>query len=80
MPSMTLTYSAGEAQRAAVALGKKLCLKDGNGDPRAATGAEVKARIIELFREDVLTVERGEQIEAIQAQFSAITTTPFDPT
>lgn len=80
MPSMTINYSVAEGQRAADAVGKKLKLIDGNGAPRPATAGECKARLIDLFREDVLSVERDTQINAIQAQFSAITTSAFDPT
>ena len=80
MPSWTITVTQAELNWAQVQLGKRLDLKDANGDPRDATPAELKSRTMFLLKDDLQGVERGEQVAAIQAQFSNITVTPFDPT
>lgn len=49
MPSMTITTDAGQAQRLATALGRKLDLRD-NGVPRDATAAEIKKFTVDMLR------------------------------
>lgn len=80
MPSWTINVTASELNWAQVQLGKRLDLRDGNGEPRDATPAELKARTMFLLKDDLQGVERGEQVAAIQAQLGNITVTPFDPT
>ena len=42
MATLTITTTAAHAARALTAFGDKFNLKDGNGDPRDATAAEMK--------------------------------------
>lgn len=74
MPSTTITYTAGEAQRAAVAFGRIWQLKDANNNPRNATEPEIKAYLIRHLRIPVLTNERAVAEAAVQ------TPEPFEPT
>ena len=80
MPSWTINVTNSELTWAQVQLGKRLNLKDANGDPRNATAAELKARTMFLLKDDLQGVERSEQVDAIQVQVQNITVTPFDPT
>lgn len=77
MPSMTLTYTAGEATRFADALGKAQSLKDAQGDPRPATAAECKAFVIGRMKQLVLDIE-GRDLTA--AAVAAVVIPAFDPT
>ena len=73
MPTLSLDFTAGQAQRLAVAFGKYLNLRDVNGAPRDATVADVKAYLIEHCKS---VVHRDEHAVAA----GAITETPFEPT
>lgn len=63
MPSMTITTTAQQAQRLATALGKAL------GYGRDATADEIKAYVVDHFRQLVHREERQE-----------VAPTAFDPT
>lgn len=77
MPSMTLTYTAAEAQRFAAALGKAHNLKDNQDNPRSATAAECKAFVIGRMKQLVVDIEGRELTEAAVA---AVRVPAFDPT
>lgn len=77
MPSMTLTYPAGDGQRFAVALGKAQSLKDSQGALRSATAAECKAWMIGRAQQLIVDIEGG---EATKAAIAAVTVTPLDMT
>lgn len=72
MPTMTITYTAGEGTRFAAALGKVQGLVDANGIPRSATAAEAKLFLIGTMRGVTLQVEK-------EAAMQAITDSPFNP-
>lgn len=59
MPSMTITYPAGDGQRFAAALGKVLALKDTQDppQPRSATAAECKSWLIGRAQQLIVDVE-----------------------
>lgn len=74
MPSMTITTDNSQAQRLATALGRKLDYRnDATGAPRDATGAEIKAYVVDMLR--AVTHEYEAEQKRIQN-----TLTPFDPT
>ena len=77
MPSITISYPAGDGQRFAAALGQVLQLKDGNGDPRSATAAECKAWLIGRAQQLIEDIEGG---PARQAAAAAVTVPPLDMT
>ena len=59
MPDFTLTLTAPQAQRVAVAFGRYWQLKDAQGAPRNATAAEVKVFLVRQLRGVVREQERG---------------------
>lgn len=66
MPTLTLTMTAANANRASAALGKSLGLKDENGQLRSATTAEAE----EYLRKVLIDLTRS--VELQEAQKSAI--------
>ena len=79
MPSMTIAVTQEQWDWGSAKLGAQMKLQDANGAPRAATAAEFKGWVINLVRDGLHAAERDQQIQAIEAQKSALTTTPFDP-
>ena len=79
MPSITITYPAGDGVRFAAALGKAQALKDTQEppQPRDATAAECKAWIIGRAQQLIVDVEGG---EATKAAVAAVVVTPLDMT
>lgn len=79
MPSITLTYPAGDGARFAAALGKAQSLVDTQvpPQPRAATAAECKAWIIGRAQQLIIDIE-GRDAQA--AAIAAISITPLDMT
>ena len=77
MPSLTITYPAGDGQRFAAALGKVLQLKDAQGDPRSATAAECKSWLIGRAQQLIEDIEGG---PARVAAAASVTVTPLDMT
>ena len=79
MPSMTLTYPAGDGARFAAALGKAQSLVDSQvpPQPRSATAAECKAWLIGRAQQLIVDVE-GSAAQA--AAIAAISITPLDMT
>lgn len=67
MPSMTITYPAGDGTRFASALGKTLNLVDAQGLPRPANAAECKACLIEHARSIINNIEGGALAQAALA-------------
>lgn len=57
MPQLVINYTAPAGVRVIAALGKLRQLKDGVGNPRDATVAEVQAEIINFLQGIVRTVE-----------------------
>jgi hypothetical protein len=64
MPTLTITYPAGDGQRFAAALGKAQSLKDANDNPRSATAAECKSFLIGRARQLIVDVEGAELTKA----------------
>lgn len=79
MPSITISYPAGDGQRFAAALGKVLALKDTQDppQPRSATAAECKAWLIGRAQQLIEDIEGG---PARQAAAAAVTVPPLDMT
>ena len=73
MPTSTITYTVAEGQRIASAFGRRLKLVDGGGLPRPATEPEVRAALIAVLKDVVLSEER-------RVKQAAITDDPFAPT
>lgn len=71
---ITVSTTASEGTRLSVAVGAKLSLRDGSGNLRSATAAEVKAHVIEYLRAIVSEQERQAAIDAQKA-----TAVAFDP-
>ena len=63
----TLTINTTPAQDARIidAYGKSLGLVDAGGDPRNATGAEVKASVINSIKQVVFDQERKALVDAV---------------
>ena len=74
MPDLTVTLTAGQATRISHAVGVVRSLKDGNGDARDATLAEVKTEVIGYLKGFVGDVYKREQVDAVPPD------TDFDPT
>lgn len=66
MGTLTINTTAGQDTRIQAAFGNRLNTVDGNGDPRDATGAEVKDELINLIKTIVLQYEK--QVAATAAQ------------
>ena len=79
MPSITITYPAGDGQRFAEALGKAHSLKDTQDppQPRAATAAECKAFLIARAYQLIVDIEGAELTKAAVA---AVVVPPVDMT
>jgi hypothetical protein len=75
MATMTITTTAGQDTRLVAAFTDLLQPMDGNGDPRNATAAEIKTRVIEGIRS---VVHNFETREAAEAAADAIV--PIEPT
>lgn len=73
MPTLTITTTAPQAQRISTAFGRRLNLRDQNGDPRSATAAEIKAQVIGFIRASVLDYERDEATQAARNAVPDIT-------
>jgi hypothetical protein len=58
MPTLTINFSAEHAVRIQDALQEALALTDGNGDPRAATLADLKDYVVADLRQFVRTSEK----------------------
>ena len=72
---ITFTISAQHLNRMQVAVGEIQQLKDGNGAPRDATGAEVKAWIINAVRD---AIRNQEKAKADTAALSGVAVAPVD--
>lgn len=79
MPTISITYPAGDGQRFAQALGKAQGLVDSQTppQPRAATAAECKQWLIGRAQQLVIDIEGG---EAQRAAIAAITVDSLDMT
>jgi hypothetical protein len=77
MPSITISYPAGDGVRFAAALGKAQSLKDAQGEPRSATAAECKAFLIGRAWQLIVDVEGGELTAAAVA---SVVVPPVDMT
>ncbi len=75
MPTLTITTNAAQATRIATAFGRLKNLREPDKTPRNATGAEVKAEVIDFIRQVVVNYERD---VAMQAAAGAVT--DIDPT
>lgn len=73
MGTQTINTTSEQDARLVVAFGKELSLTDENGDPRDATGAEVKTWLINKLRK----VVRGQEMKVKK---NAITVSDFNPT
>lgn len=72
MAAITITTDNAQAQRLATALGRKLDYRnEATGAPRDATGAEIKAYVVDMLRAVVHEYE-AEQLR-IQSSLSAFT-------
>ena len=65
MATLTITTTAPQDARIVSAYGKFLGTVDGNGDPRNATGAEVKQAVINSIKQVVFDQEHKAALEAI---------------
>ena len=75
MATLTITTTAGQDSRIAPAFGDKLGLtQPGTNTLQNATGAQIKADIIEYIRNVVAQYEARQQVAAI------VPTTPIAPT
>ena len=74
MPDFTLSLTATQAQRVAVAFGRYWQLKDAQGQARDATAAEVKTYLIRQFKGVVTNAERAEAEAAISAPAELVVT------
>ena len=61
MGTLTINTTAPQDARLTAAFGTRLGLVDGNGDPRDATGSEIKDEVINLLRK---IVRQQEQVAA----------------
>ena len=79
MPSITITYPAGDGARFAAALGKAQNLVDSQTppQPRSATAAECKAFLIGRARQLIVDVE-GDALT--KAAVAAVVVPPVDMT
>ena len=75
MGTLTINTTAPQDARIVDAFGKVLGTVDGNGDPRDATGAEVKAHVIQYIKNIVLTQERKAAAQAASDAVPDITPT-----
>lgn len=75
MAVMTITTTSAQDAKIVVAFGKALGLRDVNGVPRNATGAEVKAATVDFIRQTVFADERKTAADAAIAPVVVI-----DPT
>lgn len=67
MGTLTINTTAGQDARIQAAFGARLATVDGNGDPRDATGAEVKDEIVNLIKTIVLQYEKNEAARTAEA-------------
>ena len=65
MGTFTINTTAPQDARIVDAFGKYLNLTDGNGDPRNANAAEVKAKLIDMLKQVVFDQERKTLQDAI---------------
>lgn len=65
MPQLLIDVTNPQAVRITAAFGRAYGLVDESGQPRAATNAEVRQRLITFIREIVATQERSAAIAAI---------------
>ena len=79
MPSITITYPAGDGARFAAALGKAQSLMDNQTppQPRSATAAECKAFLIGRAWQLIVDIEGT---ELTQAAIAAVVVPPVDMT
>lgn len=75
MPSITLTLDAANASRVASAVGRVQGLFDGNGTPRDATLAEVKAYITDQLRRIVRDQERAAAVAQAESGIADLAVT-----
>jgi len=75
MPTHSITISAAHQTRASAALGKDQHLVDGNGDPRNATGAELKTYMINTIVGMTKAVEKRVATEVAVDLITEITPT-----
>lgn len=67
MGTLTINTTTAQDARIQAAFGARLGTVDGNGDPRDATGAEVRAEIVNLIKTIVLQYEKNEAAVAAEA-------------
>ena len=72
MATLTINTTSSQDARIVDAFGKYLSLVDGSGDPRNATGSEVKAALINFLKGVVFDQER-------KTAHEAVTIGPLDP-
>lgn len=65
MATLTITTTTAQDLRLIDAYGKYLNLVDGNGDPRTATAAEIKASVINSVKQVVFDQEHKTDVEGI---------------
>lgn len=76
MASFTISTPAAQDARILAAFGKILNLKAADGTtPRSATGAEVKAAMLDWLRLSVMEREQADARETANASVAAITPT-----
>ena len=66
MPTITIDVTAQQANRISAAFGKAWNLKDGAGEPRTATLAELRKFLIDQLAGVVYGIEHKETVEAVQ--------------
>ncbi len=69
MPTLSITTNASQAQRIATAFGRLKNRRETDRTPRDATGAEVKAEVIDFIKQVVISYE---QDVAMQAASNAV--------
>ena len=68
MATVTINTTAPQDARIIDAFGKYLCTVDESGNPRNATGGEVKAALINFLKGTVLDQERKTAQQAINLE------------
>lgn len=74
MGTLTITTDAGQDTRLQAAFGDRLGTVDGNGDPRVATGAEIRAEVVNLLKKIVRNHERDEVEETARGTLTDLGT------
>jgi len=74
--TLTINTTAPQDARIQAAFGKRLGTVDGNGDPRDATGSEIKDEVINLLRKIVRQQEQAEARVTAEAAVTDIVIAP----